>query len=322
MNPSIAAMSVMLFAALIGTGIAQTYPAKPIKLIVPADAASPPDIRARWLAEKLRPVLGQPIVVENRGGAAGRIGTEVAARSTPDGYTLLMVHQGTLALNPHLYTRLGYDPIKDFAPVARLVVSALVLAVHPGVPVNSVADLVRLAKDKPGQLNWGSGLAGSPPHMAGELFRRLAKIEVTNIPYKSVRQAEVDLIAGRLSYTIDGISMMLPEVKAGRVKALAVTSAKRLATLPEIPSIAESGLPGYEYMPWMGICAPAGTPKEIIARLNAEIAKILRTQEARDWFADQGGEPIIETPEEFAAFIKTEHARWGNIIREAGIKVE
>ena len=322
MNPSIAAMSVMLFASLIGTGIAQTYPAKPIKLIVPADAASPPDIRARWLAEKLRPVLGQPIVVENRGGAAGRIGTEAAARSTPDGYTLLMVHQGTLALNPHLYTRLGYDPIKDFAPVARLVVSALVLAVHPGVPVNSVADLVRLAKDKPGQLNWGSGLAGSPPHMAGELFRRLAKIEVTNIPYKSVRQAEVDLIAGRLSYTIDGISMMLPEVKAGRVKALAVTSAKRLATLPEIPSIAESGLPGYEYMPWMGICAPAGTPKEIIARLNAEIEKILRTQEARDWFADQGGEPIIETPEEFAAFIKTEHARWGNVIREAGIKAE
>ncbi len=322
MNPSIAAMSVMLFAALIGSGIAQTYPAKPIKLIVPADAASPPDIRARWLAEKLRPVLGQPIVVENRGGAAGRIGTEAVARSTPDGYTLLMVHQGTLALNPHLYARLGYDPIKDFAPVARLVVSALVLAVHPGVPVNSVADLVRLAKDKPGQLNWGSGLAGSPPHMAGELFRRLAKIEVTNIPYKSVRQAEVDLIAGRLSYTIESISMMLPEVKAGRVKALAVTSAKRLATLPEIPTIAESGVPGYEYMSWMGVCAPAGTPKEVITRLNAEIAKILRTQEARDWFAEQGGEPIIETPEEFAAFIKTEHTRWGKIIREAGIKAE
>ncbi|MFN0314032.1 MAG: Bug family tripartite tricarboxylate transporter substrate binding protein [Burkholderiales bacterium] len=321
MNPSVTIICLFL-AAPISAGFAQTYPSKPIKLIVAGDAASPPDIRARWLAERLRPALGQPIVVENRGGAAGRIGTEAAAKSAPDGYTLLLVHQGTLALNPHFYARLGYDPLKDLAPVARLVVSALVLAVNPSVPANSVSDLVRLAREKPGQLNWGSGLAGSPPHMAGELFRRLAKIEVANIPYKNVHQAEIDLIAGRLSYTIDGISMMLPEVKSGRVRALAVTSSKRLATLPDIPTIAESGVPGYEYMSWMGISAPAGTPKEIIAWLNTEITKILGTEEARDWFAKQGGEPVIETPEEFAVFIKSEHTRWGKIIREAGIKVE
>ncbi|MFN0317772.1 MAG: Bug family tripartite tricarboxylate transporter substrate binding protein [Burkholderiales bacterium] len=322
MNPLIVAVVISLFAASIGAGIAQTYPSKPIKLIVPADAGSPPDIRARWLSEKLRPLLGQPVIVENRGGAAGRIGTEAAAKSAPDGYTLVMVHQGTLALNPHLHARLGYDPVKDLAPVASLVVSALVLAVHPSVPANSVAGLVRLAKEKPGQLNWGSGLVGSPPHMAGELFRRLARIEVANIPYKSVRQAEIDLIAGRLSYTIDGISMMLPEVKAGRVRALAVTSPKRVATLPDIPTIAESGVPGYEYMPWSGVCAPAGTPREIIAQLNAEIAKILKTQEARDWFAAQGSEPLIQSPEEFAGLIRTEYAKWGSIIREAGIKAE
>ena len=304
------------------TCFAQAYPSKLIRLIVPSAPGASPDIRGRWIAERLRTALGQVLIVDNKSGAAGIIGTQAATLSPADGYTLLMVHQGTMALNPHLYPELPYDPIKDLAPVSRLVVSPLILTVHPEVPAHSVADLVRLAKEKPGQLNFGFPGVGTPPHMAGELFRRLARIDVLNVPYKSAPAAQTDLIGGRLTYTFDSIASQLPQVRAGTVRALAVTSAKRLAALPDIPTVAESGLPGYEYWSWMGICAPAGTPKEIILRLNTEISKILRTQEARDWFAEQGGEPIVESPEEFGAFIKTEYSRWGKLIREAGIKAE
>jgi len=316
------AVAVLLTSTMASACFAQTYPSKFIRLIVTSAPGSPPDIRGRWIAEKLRTALGQALVVDNKGGAAGIIGTHAAARSAADGYTLVMVHQGTMALNPHLYPDLPYDPIKDFAPVSRLVVSPLMLAVHPEVPAHSVADLVRLVKEKPGQLNFGSPGVGTPPHMAGELFRRLAHLDVMHIPYKTAPAAQIDLIGGRLTYTFDSIVTALPQVRTGKLRGLAVTSAKRLATLPDIPTIAESGLPGYEYWSWMGICAPAGTPKEIISRLNTELAKILRTQEAHDWFAEQGGEPVIETPEEFAAYIRTEYAHWGKVIREAGIKAE
>ena len=301
---------------------AQAYPSRTIRLIVPSAPGGPVDARARWIAEKLRISLGQALMVDNKPGAAGIIGTQAATQSPADGYTLVMVHQGTMALNPHLYPELPYDPIKDFAPVSRLVVSPMLLAVHPDVPAHSVADLIRLAREKPGQLNFGSPGVGSPPHMAGELFSRLAHIEVVHIPYKAGPAAQIDLIGGRLTYTFEGVVSQLPQVRAGKIRGLAVTSAKRLPGLPDIPTVAESGLPGYEYWSWMGISAPAGTPKEIITRLNVELTKILRTQEARDWFAEQGGEPVIETPEEFAAYIKTEYSRWGKLIREAGIKAE
>ncbi len=321
--PTIVFTSTVLLAVMHSSlALAQTYPDKPLRIIVPSAAGGPPDIRARWLAEKLRPALGQPVIVDNKPGAAGIIGTQAAARSPADGYTLLLVHQGTLALNPHLFAQLPYDPIKDFAPVSRLVISPMLLAVHPQVPVNSVADLLRLAKERPGQLNFGSPGAGSPPHMAGELFRRLAHIDVLHVPYKSAPAALFDLMGGRLTYTFDGIASQWPEARAGKLKALAVTSAKRLASLPDVPTVAESGLPGYEYWSWMGVCVPSGTPKKIVARLNAEINNILRSAEARDWFAEQGGDPIDETPEQFTAFIKAEHARWGKIIREAGIKLD
>ncbi len=316
------AVAVLLTGTMASASFAETYPSKFIRLIVTSAPGSPPDIRGRWIAEKLRTALGQAFVVDNKSGAAGTIGTLAAVQSPADGYTLLLVHQGTMALNPHLYPQLPYDPIRDLAPVSRLVVSPLMLVVHPEVPVHSVADLVRLVKEKPGQLNFGSPGVGTPPHMAGELFGRLAHLDVLHIPYKTAPAAQIDLIGGRLTYTFDSVVTALPQVRAGKLRGLAVTSAKRLATLPDIPTIAESGLPGYEYWAWMGICAPAGTPKEIISRLNMEIAKILRTQEAHDWFAEQGGEPIIETPEEFAAFIKTEYSRWGKVIREAGIKAD
>jgi tripartite-type tricarboxylate transporter receptor subunit TctC len=305
----------------IGTAHAQGYPDKPIRLIAPSAPGSPVDVRARWIADALTPVFGQPIVVENKAGAGGNIGTEAVAKSAPDGYTLLLAHQGTFAINPHLYARTGYDPIADFAPVTRLVLSPMVLAVNPGLPVNSVADLIRLARERPGQLTFGAA-NGTPPHMAGELFKRTAKIDVVHVPYKSASPALVDLMAGRISFTFDSAAIQLPQVKSGKIKAIAVTGAKRLASLPDVPTVSESGLPRFEYWSWMGICAPAGTPKDVVSRLNHAIVGILRTPQAREWFAAQGGEPMGESPEAFAAFIKTEYAKWGEVVRAAGITVE
>ena len=232
------------------------------------------------------------------------------------------MHQGTLALNPHIYKRVGYDPIADFAPITRFVVSPLLLAVHPGVPAKTVAELIELVKRKPGQYLYGSPGNGTPPHMAAELFKRTAKIELTHVPYKGGAAALLDLAGGRLTYTFDAVALQVPHVKTGKIRALGVTSGKRIATLPDVPTVAESGLPQYEYWSWMGLAAPAGTPREIVAQLNAVMAKILKTAEARDWFAEQGGEPVGDTPEEFAAFVKREHARWGPIIRDAGIRAD
>lgn len=316
------ALAVCLGLLTIAPAYPQAYPSKPIRLIALGPAGSVSDLRARWVAEKLNAALGQPIVVDNRAGAGGNIGAEVAAKSPRDGYTLVVVHQGTLTLNPHLYARLGYDPIADFAPITRLVVSPLLLAVNPAVPAKSVAELVELARKTPGQLNYGSAGSGTPPHMAGELFRRMANIDVTHVPYKGGTPALMDLMGGRIAYTFDALVLQAPYAKSGKIRALGVTSTKRVAVLPEIPTVAESGVPGYEYWGWMEIAAPAGTPRSIVTRLNSELVKILRTAEARDWFAEQGGEPVGDTPEEFAAYIKAEHARWGSIIREARIKAD
>ena len=316
------AIAVMALNAMTSVGFAQTYPSKLIRLIVPSFPGTPPDIRARWIAEKLRPVLGQAIIIDNKGGASGTIGTQAALQQPADGYTLLLVHQGTIAFNPHLFPALPYDPLKDLVPVSRLGISPMMLAVHPDSPIRSVTDLLRLAKETPGKLTFGSAGVASPPHMAGELFNRMAGIDVLHVPYKGSMAVLTDLIGGNITYTIDGVAASLPQVRAGKIRALAVTSAKRLAAAPDIPTVAESGLRGYEYWAWQGLCVKAGTPKEVISRLNYEITKILKTQEARDWLADQGGEAIIETPDEFASFIKTEHSRWGKIIHEAGIKAE
>ena len=280
--PGMFSFAALLASLSASSALAETYPSKPIKIIVPAVAGSPPDVRARWLAEKLYPALGQRVIIENKPGAGGIIGAAAAAKSAPDGYTLLAVTQGTLAFNPHLYAEPGYDALRDFAPVTRVSVGALLLVVHPTVQAKSVAELIRLAKAAPGQLMFGSAGIGTPPDMAGELFKRRANIDVTSVPYKGGNLAHIDLIAGRLTYTIDGIGILLPYVNSGKLRALAVTGSQRVAALPEVPTVAESGLPGYEYETWTGICAPAGTPKEIIVRLNAELVKILRTPETRE----------------------------------------
>ena len=302
--------------------LAQDYPTQPVRLISPGPPGSPSDIRARWVADKLAPALRQAVIVENKAGAGGNIGAETAAKSPADGYTLLLVHQGILAVNPHLYARTGFDALNDFAPVTRIVDSVLMLAVPPQSPARSVADLVSMAKAKKGALSFGSSGVGTPPHMAGELFKRVAGIDVVHVPYKGATPALMDLLGGRLAFTIDGLSSQAPQVKAGKLRALAVTSRERLPSFPDIPTLAESGYPQYEYRAWMGIVAPARTPREIILRLNAELVAALRTREAREWFDAQGGMPIGDSPEQFAAYIREEHARFGAIVRETGIRAD
>ena len=301
---------------------AQAYPSKPIRLITPGAPGAATDIRGRWLAEQLARSLGQPIVVDNRFGAGGTIATGAAAKSAPDGYTLILVHQGTLIIAPYIYPSITYDPSADFAPVTRLSLNPLVLAVNHSVPVSSLGELLRLAREKPGQLVYGSPGSGSPPHLAGELFKSMASIAVTHVPYKGGGAAVTDLAGGRLTYTFDNLSVQLPFVKAGKTKAIAVTGTSRLAVLPAVPTIAESGVPGYDYLSWMGIAVPAKTPKAIVHRLHQEIAKILATSEAREWLAAQGADPGGDSPAEFAAYIKAETAKLAPVIRKAGIKAD
>lgn len=319
--------------ALIATAFAATlpmpspaqdapWPSKPIHIIVPGGSGGVTDIRARWLAERLAPLLGQSVIVENKPGAGGNLGMEIGARSAPDGYTLTIIHQGVMTVNPHLYSRLNYDPLKDFAPITHLGISPLLLAVHPDVRATSVNELVQLAKAKPGQLSFGSPGSGTPPHMAGELFKRMAGIDVVHVPYKGGGQAVSDLVAGHINFSIEGTIVQLPQVKAGRLRALAVTGPRRIPSLPDVPTMAEAGLPGYEFLGWVGIAAPAATPNPIIARLYREISAVMATAQARDWFGAVGADPMADPPEVFSAAIRMEYAKWGKLIPEMGMKLE
>jgi tripartite-type tricarboxylate transporter receptor subunit TctC len=315
-----------VFAVLAYLGVslaaAQDYPSKPLRLIVPAAPGTPPDTDSRWVAERLTRALGQQVIVDNRTGAGGIIGSEAIAKSPPDGYTLGFVHQGHAAFNPFLYARLGYDPIKDFVPVSRMSTSAFVLAVHPDVKANSTAELVRLAKEQPGRLSFGSPLIGTPPHIAEQLFRRMAGIDTVLVPYKSGSMAVLDLVAGRVQYTLDTIGLTLPHAKAGKVRMLAVSSGRRVAQIPGVPTIAESGVPGYDFETWFGFWVPAGTPQPIVSRLNAELQKILGSPESAAWFTQNGGAAAPTTPEAFSALIRADYEKLGPIIENAGIKLE
>ena len=299
------------------------WPAKPLRIIVPGGAGGLIDTRARWLAPRMAAALGQSVVVDNKTGAGGNIGTEMGARSAPDGYTLVMIHQGTMAVNPHLYARAGYDPLVDFIPLTRIGgAGALVLAVAADSPAKDVNDLVRMAREKPGRLSFGSPGICTPPHMAGELFRRLADIDVIHVPYKGGGQAANDLIAGHVNWTFDGTAVQLPLIKAGRTRALAVTSSGRVAGLPDVPTLAEAGVPDYEFTAWSGIALPAGTPPRIVARLHGEISKILGSAEAREYFSGLALSAGADSMDSFAAQIRAEHAKWGDIIKQTGMKAE
>ena len=316
--------SMILLLAWAGAGpaSAQDYPSGPVRIIAPAPPGSPRDIRARWVAQRLAPALGQPVIVENKAGAGGNIGMQAAAKSPADGHTLVIVDIGTMAQNSYLYLRAGYDPLADFTPVTRLVDSPLMLAIHPEVPARTLGELIELARERPGMLSYGSAGIGTPPHLAGELFKRMAGIDVVHVPYKGAAPAVADLLGGRIAYTIDSLSMHMPPVTAGKLRALAVTGTSRSAVAPGVPTFIEAGLAGYEYRSWMGIAVPAGTPKAIVDRLNRELVRILAQPDAKAWFATQGGDVVGDDPEAFAAIVRADHARWGKVIREAGIAAE
>ena len=315
------ALGLAPFAA--GSALARgNWPDKPVRIVVAGGVGGVIDIRARWLAQQLMPELGQPVLVDNRPGAGGNIGTEGVAHSAPDGNTLLFVHQGTMAINPHLYPHTGYDPLADFAPITRVGVGPLLLTVRSDLPARSVADLVRLAKSTPGALNYGSPGIGTPPHLASELFKRAAGIEATHVPYRGGGALLADLLGGRLTWSMDGMNAQLPHVSSGRLRALGVSGPHRLQPLPNVPTIAEAGVTGYEYVSWSGVAAPTGTPRAVIEQLYADITTAISGPDARDYFAsfglDVGGEP----PDQFAAFIRAEYAKWGAVIKDAGIRLE
>ena len=300
----------------------ERWPAKPVHLLVPGGAGGVVDIRARWLADNLAPILGQPVIVDNRAGAGGLIGTEAGARSAPDGYTLVMIHQGTMAANPHMYAKLPYDALRDFAPITRLGLSPLVCAVNASLGVKSLKEFIALARERKAPLTFGSPGIGTPPHIAVELFKREAGIPATHVPYRGGGQSAADLLGGHIDFEIEGITVLLPYIRAEKFVALATTGAGRLAVLPDVPTMIEAGLPGYFYEGWVGIAAPAGTPRAVIDKAYEAIAQVLATPNARKWFADAGADIGAMPPDAFAAFIRADNERLGRVIREAGIKVE
>ena len=300
---------------------AAAYPSRPIRLIVPFPPGGGTDLVARLLSQRLTERFGQQVVVDNRGGANTIIGTELAARAAPDGYTMVLALPVSIAVNPSLYRSLPYDPVRDLAPVIHLNSIALLVSAHPTLAANSIGELVQLAKAKPGQLTFASSGTGGSSHMALELLKLLAKIDLVHVPYKGGGPALNDAIGGQGNLYCGTLLTSLPIVKAGRLKALGVTSARRIATLPDIPAIAET-VPGYESDTWQGILVPKGTPPAIVNRLNQEIARIMRSPEALERFANQGAEPVAGSPEEFGAYIKAEIAKYARVIKSAGIKAE
>src|SRR5437016_11299545 len=309
-------------ACVAGAALAQDYPTKPIRLIVPFAAGGGNDNVARLVGKHLSDSLGQPLVIDNRPGAGGALGAEVAARAAPDGYTLFLGGVGSHAVNPNLNDSLPYDPIRDFAPVALLAQAPLVLVVHPSVPAASFKAFVALARARPGQLNYASNGNGSSSHLAAVMFDSMTGVDMVHVPYKGLSPALTDLLSGRVQLMFSSVVAILPHVKAGKLRGLAVTGSRRLASMPNLPTIAESGVPGYEASSWYGVLAPAGTPREIVARLNAELVKALEQPEVRTSLLAEGAEPIGGTPEQFAAHIRSEKERLGKLIRKAKIRLE
>jgi tripartite-type tricarboxylate transporter receptor subunit TctC len=314
-----AAALLMLGAA---GALAQNYPAKPIRLVVPFPAAGTTDILAREVAQRLSVLWGQSVVVDNRPGAGGNIGSDLVAKSAPDGYTLLMGTVGTHAINPSLYSKMPYDHVKDFVPIVLVAGVPNVLEVTPSLPVNSVADLIKLAKEKPGQLNFASSGSGTSIHLSGELFKAMAGVDMTHVPYKGSAPAITDLMGGQVQLMFDNLPSSLQQIKAGKLHAIAVTSAQRAPALPNIPTIAESGLPGFEASSWFGILAPAGTPPAIVARINADVNQWLQSAEAKDKLLAQGAVAAGGTPADFAAHIRTETEKWAKVVKISGAKVD
>jgi tripartite-type tricarboxylate transporter receptor subunit TctC len=303
--------------------LAQTYPGKPIRLIVPYPPGGGTDFFARLVGGRMSEQIGQPIVVENRPGAATIIGAEAAARAAPDGYTVLLADSTTLAVNPSLYSKLPYDPQKDFLPISMTARFAMLLVVNPSLTkAASVKDFIDEAKRAQGKINFASVGAGTTHHLAMELFKQQTGISLNHIPYKGAAPAVQDLVGGQVPVMFLDLAAGGPQIRAGKIKALAVASAKRIAALPDVPTLAESGVAGFEAWAWQGLVVPAGTPQEVIARLRAEYSKAVAEPAVRQKLIDAGVEPLTSTPEEFAAYIRSETAKWAKVVKEANIKVE
>jgi tripartite-type tricarboxylate transporter receptor subunit TctC len=300
--------------------IAQKYPTKPIRLVVPYVPGGATDILARELAQKVRESLGQAMVIDNRPGGSAIIGTELVAKAVPDGYTLVLSTQASHAINVSLFNKLPYDPVKDFSHLSLLASIASVLVVNPAVPAKSVSELINLARSQPGKLNFGSTGNGLLPHLSGELFKTMAKIDVVHVPYNGSGPALTSLIAGDAAYLFNLIPPTLPFIKAGRLRGLAVTSAKRSTVYPELPTVAEAALPGFQLVAWFGISAPAGTPAPIVQTLNEAIVKAMNSPDVKARLFDQGIEVATNTPQQFTDYVKSEIGRWGNVVKVSGAK--
>ncbi len=301
---------------------AQNYPAKPIRLIVPYPPGGPTDLVGRSMGQKLTEAWGQQVVVENRAGAASAVGTEVAARSAADGYTLLLGTSAGFCINPALGGKLPYDPERDFAPISLLVINPQILVVHPSLPVYSVKGLIALAKGRPGQINYASVGNASPQHLGMEMLKSMTGINMVHVPYKGTAPAVTDILAGNVSLMFNSMPSVLPQANAGKLRGIAVGSAKRSPAAPEIPTVAEAGVPGFEYVTWYGLFAPAGTPRDIVNRLHVQVARILSDPELSKRFSSQGAEPLSNTPEQLAQYRRAEFERWRKLIAELKLKVD
>ncbi len=300
---------------------AQGYPAKPVRMIVPFPAGGATDIIARIVSQKLGENLGQTVIVDNRPGASGNIGSDIAAKAPPDGYTLVMGNLSSHAINASLF-KLPYDPVADFAPVTIVAVVTNILVTHPSLPARSVKELVALAKARPGQINYASAGSGSPAHLAGELFKTSARVDLYHVPYKGNAPAVNDLIAGEATVMFSAMPSVMPHVATGRLRALAVTTLKRSPAAPNLPTIAESGLSGFDVSAWNGVLAPARTPHDIIARMHREIVKILQLPDVKERLSGLGAEPLGDTPEHFADVIKADVAKWARVVKESGARAD
>lgn len=313
---------VAAFCLVAVPAVADNYPSKPIRLIVPFPAGGGVDVLARIIGQKMSDDFHQPVIVEDRPGAAGIIGTEAVARAAPNGYTLLLGTVGTHGINSSLYRRLPYDAIKDFTPISEIARVPNILVVHPAVPAHTVKELLALARARPGQLKFASAGSGTPIHLSGELFKSMGKVSMVHVPYRGAPQAMTDLLAGRVDMMFSNMPLALPYIKNGKLRALGVTTLQRASATPHVPTISEAGLPGYNVDTWYGIFAPAGAPAPVTSRLNSEINHILASPDVKRVFAAQGAEPLGTTPQQFSTTVRTDLVKWAKVVKQAGARVD